>query len=47
MSVLVFGVLNIDHVYQVHHLVRPGETLSSTAYSRNCGGKALNQSIAL
>lgn len=47
MSVLVFGALNIDHVYQVHHLVRPGETLSSTAYSRNCGGKALNQSIAL
>ena len=23
MSVLVFGALNIDHVYQVHHLVRP------------------------
>jgi ribokinase len=47
MSILVFGSLNIDHVYQVEHLVRPGETLPSTAYRRFQGGKGANQSVAL
>ena len=47
MRVLVFGSLNIDHVYQVPHFLRPGETMDSTAYSRNAGGKGLNQAIAL
>lgn len=47
MRVLVFGSLNIDHVYQVPHFLRPGETLPSTGYSRNAGGKGLNQAIAL
>lgn len=47
MKVLVFGSLNIDHVYRVPHLLRAGETLSSAAYQRNAGGKGLNQAIAL
>lgn len=47
MSVLVFGSLNIDHVYQVEHLARPGETLPSTEYRRFQGGKGANQSVAL
>ncbi len=47
MKALVFGSLNIDHVYQVPHFLRPGETLDSEAYSRNAGGKGLNQAIAL
>lgn len=47
MKVLVFGSLNIDHVYQVPHFLRPGETMDSTVYSRNAGGKGLNQAIAL
>ena len=47
MSILVFGSLNIDHVYQVEHLVRPGETLPSTEYRRFQGGKGANQSVAL
>lgn len=47
MSILVFGSLNIDHVYQVKHLVRPGETLPSTKYNRFQGGKGANQSVAL
>ncbi len=47
MQVLNFGSLNIDHVYTVEHFVAPGETLSSTAYRINAGGKGLNQSIAL
>ena len=47
MKVLNFGSLNIDHVYQVPHFVQPGETLASTGYRRNAGGKGLNQSIAM
>jgi len=47
MRIINFGSLNIDHVYEVDHFVSPGETISSTRYSRFCGGKGLNQSIAL
>ena len=47
MKMLVFGSLNIDHVYQIDHLVKGGETLSSVHYQRNEGGKGLNQAIAL
>ena len=47
MQVLNFGSMNIDHVYMVDHFVAPGETLSSSNYRINAGGKGLNQSIAL
>ncbi|HOE88815.1 MAG: Ribokinase [Spirochaetes bacterium ADurb.Bin315] len=44
---LCFGSLNIDYVYDVPHILRPGETLASTNRSIYPGGKGLNQSIAL
>ena len=47
MAVLNFGSLNIDHVYHVDHVVRPGETLSSRRYRVFAGGKGANQSAAL
>ena len=47
MKILNIGSLNIDDVYSVGHFVRAGETLSSTEYNQFCGGKGLNQSIAL
>lgn len=47
MQALVYGSVNIDHVYQLPHFVREGETLSCDAYKRNEGGKGLNQAIAL
>ncbi len=47
MRILNYGSLNVDHVYQVDHFVRPGETLSSTGYRVCMGGKGSNQSIAL
>ena len=47
MQVLNFGSLNIDHVYTVDHFVAPGETLASSGYQVNAGGKGLNQSVAL
>lgn len=45
--ILSLGSLNIDLVYKVPHIVRPGETLSSEGISQKIGGKGLNQSIAL
>jgi len=47
MKVLNFGSLNIDNVYQVENFVRAGETISSLKLENHCGGKGLNQSIAL
>ena len=47
MAVLNFGSLNIDHVYHVDHVVRPGETLASRSYRVFAGGKGANQSAAL
>ncbi len=47
MKVLNFGSLNIDNVYKVEHFVSSGETISSLDYERHCGGKGLNQSVAL
>ena len=47
MKVLNFGSLNYDYVYQMDHIVRPGETLTSSGRDIVLGGKGLNQSIAL
>ena len=47
MKVLNFGSLNLDYVYSVDHMVMPGETLASGGMNIFCGGKGLNQSIAL
>lgn len=47
MKVLNFGSLNLDYVYSVDHMVTPGETLASYGMNIFCGGKGLNQSIAL
>ena len=47
MRVLCFGSLNIDYTYSVPHFVARGETLSASARHIFCGGKGLNQSVAL
>ena len=47
MKVLNFGSLNIDYVYDVSHILKPGETISSMNMNIYPGGKGLNQSIAL
>ena len=47
MRFLNFGSLNRDLVYAVTHAVRPGETLDSARMEEFCGGKGLNQSLAL
>ena len=47
MKILNYGSLNYDYTYMVSHMVCPGETLASTQLQTHCGGKGLNQSIAL
>lgn len=47
MKILNFGSLNIDKTYNVKHFVQPGETILSLGFREFCGGKGLNQSIAL
>lgn len=47
MKVLNFGSLNLDYVYQVESILIPGETQASKNRQTFCGGKGLNQSIAL
>ena len=47
MKVLTVGSMNLDHVYQVDHIVQPGETESSNSLALFLGGKGMNQSVAL
>jgi ribokinase len=46
MSILNFGSLNIDFVYDVSDFVTKGQTITSHDLNRYPGGKGLNQSIA-
>ncbi len=46
-KILNFGSLNIDYVYVLDHIVKEGETESSSDYQVFEGGKGLNQSVAL
>ena len=47
MKFINFGSLNIDLVYQVDHIARPGETIASSAHQVFAGGKGANQTVAL
>jgi ribokinase len=47
MPILNFGSINIDHVFFLDHMVRPGETLASREVRQFAGGKGFNQSMAL
>ncbi|MBQ9274449.1 MAG: ribokinase [Succinivibrio sp.] len=45
-KILNFGSLNIDYVYRMDHIIRPGETEPSQSREIFPGGKGLNQSVA-
>jgi ribokinase len=47
LAILNFGSLNIDMTYAVDSIVKPGQTVSSKAFTISCGGKGFNQSISL
>ncbi|GAA5872041.1 hypothetical protein JCM16303_000954 [Sporobolomyces ruberrimus] len=45
-KLLVRGSINIDEFFVLDHIVRVGETISSTDYSRRAGGKGANQAVS-
>jgi ribokinase len=45
-QVVVVGTLNVDHVWQVPQLPRPGQTVLASAVERQFGGKGANQAVA-
>lgn len=47
MKILNFGSCNIDYVYSLDHIVKPGETETTHKLEAFPGGKGLNQSIAI
>lgn len=47
MKVLNIGSMNLDYVYNVDHIVQPGETQASDGMNIFLGGKGMNQSMAL
>lgn len=47
MKILNFGSVNIDRVFRVEEIARPGQTVSSQGMQLFPGGKGFNQSIAL
>ncbi|KAJ2102997.1 putative ribokinase, partial [Coemansia sp. S142-1] len=44
--VVSFASINVDEVYSMPRIVRPGETLTSTRRQQNAGGKGANASVA-
>lgn len=46
MTVYCLGSINIDHVYRLPTLPRPGETVSAASHTPGLGGKGVNQSVA-
>lgn len=47
MRIINFGSLNIDYVYSVDHISRPGETVAGNSCSLFAGGKGAIQSVAI
>ena len=47
MRILNIGSMNLDYVYQVDHILRPGETEAAGSRQVFLGGKGMNQSCAL
>lgn len=45
-SILVIGSLNIDRIWLVDELPRPGETITASGVRREFGGKGANQAVA-
>jgi len=46
MKLLNFGSLNIDRIFSVPYVLRPGETMATADPKMGAGGKGLNQSVA-
>ena len=46
MKILIYGALNIDLIYNVDHIVIPGETIRASSLEKSAGGKGANQAAA-
>ncbi|WP_342268497.1 ribokinase [Spiroplasma endosymbiont of Aspidapion aeneum] len=46
-KILVFGSVNMDHVYYVDKLPNKGQCILSKSFNTFCGGKGANQAIAI
>ncbi|MDP5306569.1 ribokinase [Paracoccus spongiarum] len=46
MAIWNLGSINIDHVYRLDELPRPGETIAARSHATGLGGKGANQSVA-
>lgn len=46
MTIHTLGSINIDHIYHVPRIPRPGQTITATALTQGLGGKGANQSVA-
>lgn len=47
MKIVNIGSLNLDRIYHLDHIVLAGETQPTTQANTVCGGKGLNQSVAV
>ncbi|MCL2267102.1 MAG: ribokinase, partial [Treponema sp.] len=47
MKVLCYGSINIDLLFEVDHIARPGETVSGKSFVKSAGGKGANQAASL
>ena len=47
MRILNLGSMNLDYNYRVDTFLVPGETKLARSFQVRCGGKGLNQSVAL
>ena len=47
MKIYNFGSINVDYVYAVDSIVRPGETISALGMQSFPGGKGANQTVAI
>ncbi|MBW3165118.1 ribokinase [Ferrimonas balearica] len=45
-TLTVLGSINVDHLLQVDHFPRPGQTLTANQYDIVAGGKGANQAVA-
>ena len=45
MKILNYGSMNIDNVYQVEHMIHPGETQMAIAKNVFAGGKGLGEVV--
>lgn len=47
MKILIYGSVNIDSIYKVQDIVKPGQTIKGSFEGKKAGGKGANQAFAV